>query len=315
MEKKQGRAVKESPEAHFIKYGKKLPNLDQARAKKLGARFLSAQWAKNHGQLSRTGEKNPLLPLPTYKQRLYGGKLPKAERELKDQQLSFMLEKFAKHVPEAEKAELKSQIDKYFPSRILGINSILRGFTRGQNIDSMREEGIALYHQMRRDGRVWAGLMQETPHGKTYLSKGFHTVPRLYSTPLHEGIHLMQKLGVIRYDVPFASAADRLYALELGLVTPRKSMVASSKSRVFTRLPGVLDNIKRPQNTIAYKEPRWSYRNGRKLGDWIYTKLPPESRWDYLYRRMMGDTHDEACLAAGNTLEERHNGSDAFRTS
>lgn len=288
-----------SPESYFIRTGEMPQSLDPSRAKRLGSKFLSMQWYEGYKKKARAGHTTNLLPLPTDRQRLRGGSLPKAERQEVRRQLDFLVDAFTTHLPMSQRRLVRRHANRMFPGRMLAINSALRGFTRGRNLNAMREAGVELYSDFRSSGAIWDGVMQETPKGKTYVAKGTLSVQSSKSSPAHEGIHILQKLGVIRYDIPYATTVERLWDLEHGLrrVNPNLRAPTAKEFEWIPRPDGRVKAIKTHFGEglrLSYDDREKSYSYGRRMGQWVYQNLSPSQRWRYVYLRTMGKSHREA---------------------
>lgn len=272
-----------SPESQFIRTGKIPEGLDPNRAKQLGERFLSRTW-----QQSAVREKAK-LPVPSQRQRISGGTLPKADREKVGEQVDFMVGIFGKRMDLTKRRELKARILQQITRQSLSIRSVLTEETRGSDLKQMRRSGKSLYGYLKDFGEIYPAMTQETT-GRVYLAKGWSAQRSIQTTPVHETLHVLQKLGVIKDDVPFAQVADRLYGLEKGIFKVDRR-IKSPTSSEFDRKPS------RVLKTGGLAEPDWVYPHGDKLGQWVFTNLRPAQRWNYLFQRCQGLTHQQALRA------------------
>jgi len=280
-----------SHESHFIRTGKITAGLDRRKVKKLGARFLSWTWLKT----SRSPKRK--LPLPTFRQRMKGGKLPKADRKEIDSQINSALKIFVGHLPKNKINEIEQKIRGLITARILSVNIALREKTKGSDLKQMRTQGKELHHYFESEGKVQGeinpSLMQETT-GKTYFAKGFSSDKNSESSPFHESIHALQRLGLIKLDVPFAQAAERLYGLEKGIFKVDPRMRNPTKEE-FDKKPK-LEKI--GELNVRY-EPNWSYPVGDRIGQWVFQNLPKHQRWQYMILRCNGKSHRETLQVLG----------------
>ncbi len=268
-----------SPEQAFIRTGIKTEGLDQQRVQRLGRRFLSRKL------YDAAKEKKHTLPLPTFRQRNYGGKLPKRDLIEIETQMNKAIEFFGKHLSPAKRAEIRRAVSEKITGRILSINTLLREKTP-TDIVQMRKQGKELLTYIKEEGELYSALMQEH-NGKVYFAKGWTSDKIARVAPIHETIHALQRMGVIRTDVPFAQAADRLYGLEQGILKIEQKMRAPTEEE--------FDKKARPDKAIggtALYEANWSYAIGDRIGQWLFTNIrEPEKRWEYLYHRTMGESH------------------------
>ncbi|MCX6802834.1 MAG: hypothetical protein NT067_07045 [Candidatus Diapherotrites archaeon] len=276
-----------SLESAFVREGQIPEGMDVARAKRLGTKFLSSAWydgAKAKGFKTR-------LSLPTYAQRVRGGRLPKADLALIHGQVDFAISLFAGNLPAERQAQLASQVRNKVTGRILSVNIAVREKAR-TDPRQIWEDGKELKTFFKEEGAGYTGLMKETD-GRQYFAKGFSSQPTARSGPLHETVHALWKLGVIKIDVPFAQAVDRLYALEKGHIKPNPFMRTPTKEE-FDRKPSWDKELK------TFNEPNWATDIGNRIAQWAFQAIPESRRrWDYLYQRCMGATHANAMRAIG----------------
>ncbi|MBU2100582.1 hypothetical protein KKG83_00025 [Candidatus Micrarchaeota archaeon] len=224
------------------------------------------------------------LSLGEKKELFLGGKLSENDLIQVKEQVNFAVEIFGKNLNKEKKVLLESRLLKKFSEKSLSVKIAMKG-----KYDSEKErkrEEKELFDYMKKSGQIYMGLIDEDT-GKIYLRKNFSLDKRSITTPLHETIHVLQKFKVIKVDVPFAQTADRLYALEKGFIKPDKK-IREPKEKEFDRLP------KKEKNSKELKEPEWSYELGKKISQWVYLNLPEEKRWDYIYFRCKGKTHNQA---------------------
>ncbi|MBI2529760.1 MAG: hypothetical protein HYW05_01280 [Candidatus Diapherotrites archaeon] len=273
-----------SPETYFIRTGEVPEGISKKGAKRIGTRFLSGVWQKE-ARANVKSEKDLRKYLPTMRQRVYGSRQSMAGAAEINRQIMFAMDKFARHFNPTEKKAIEIEVRKKLPQSILSVNVALR--EKGGSIHEMRRSGKELYHYLKDGGEMFMGLMQDKT-GKAYFRKGWVFDPASKSTPLHEVIHVLQKIGVIKIDIPFAQAADRVLALEHGFFKPNPNVRAPTAEE-FNRRP-------QPEKKVKglWYEAEWSDDIGIRVGEWIYKNLPANERWDYLYLRCMGNSHQEA---------------------
>ncbi|MFH1587823.1 MAG: hypothetical protein ABIA76_00610 [Candidatus Diapherotrites archaeon] len=269
------------PEYFFIRTGKMHPHIDKKKAKKLGADFLSWFWAETHK--SKNKKKKHVFPLPKHKERIFGALLPKYDLKLIQEQAKFAVKAFAKKISKKKQAEAEKKIMESISEKSLSVNSILREKTI-QDLKHMRNAGKDLYYHLKKHGRIYRAVVHETT-GKIFFAKGWSQDKEAMTTPLHEAVHILWQEKIIKADVPFAQAADRLYGLEKGILEKDKR-IRFPKKKEFDRMPHKAKNGN-------YDEPLWTHFAGNRLGQWIYLKLPKNKRWKYLYFRCNGKTHKE----------------------
>jgi len=280
----QGRGKKLYPEPIFIRTSKIPAGISPKRAKALGARFLSHKWAETARKKARKAK----MPLPTQKQRLNGGKLPESDLAKINAQIDFALNAFNGHLSPAKRASVKRKVRGYITGRMLSVNIALMEQSRGQDLKKMRQHWKELYHHLKKHGEIYPALMQDTT-GRTYFAKGWSNDRHASTSPIHETVHILQKIGTIKADVPFAQAADRLYALEQGILKPDPRVRNPGKGE-FDRKP----RIESIEGREALAEPNWSYDTGTRIAQWLFGSLEREKRWPYLKMRCSGRSHAEA---------------------
>ncbi|GEM_PF-2642097 len=285
-----------SPAQYFIRTGKPVPGLRARDAKNLGTRFLGRTWYRQATERVAEGKKLQ-MPLPTFRQRLYGGRLPVAERKMVESQINFAIQTFGKNLRIEQKDLVMREIRRLMPGRMISVSTALREMSR-TGLRQLRKQGVELNLFLRgkgfasetEKGTIYSGLMQEHS-GRSYLAKGFSTDKETVVTPIHETLHVLQKLGVIKVDVPFAYAAERLYALEKGFLKVSKTRKA----------PTDFDRTGREQKDSpgTLFEAQWSEKDGNRLGQWVFQNIPSGKRWAYLQERTMGKSHAEAMSKVG----------------
>jgi hypothetical protein len=263
----KSRGKRLSHESIFIRTGKIPAGISPKKAKALGARFLSYKWA----QSASKKQKGQKMPLPTQNQRLYGGRLPKADLARINAQIDFALNAFNGHISPAKRASVKRQVRKYITGRMISINIALREQTRGKDLEKMREHGKELYHHLKKHGQIYPAIMQDTT-GKTYFAKGWANDRYAATSPIHETVHILQKIGAIKVDVPFAQAADRLYALEQGILKPNPR-IRNPKQGEFDRKP----RLERVEGQAMFEEANWSYDTGTRIAQWLFKNFSGKS--------------------------------------
>lgn len=222
---------KMTPESLFIRTGKITPNFNPAKARALGSRFLSRTW------VSGEKEKKPKWPLPTFRQRIYGGKLPKVDQEAIEGHTQLVVEKLCTHFDNAQKIELMRKINALMPGQMISIRSLIRNLKSGNvGLKTSRKWGKELFIFLKETGRICRGLISEAT-GRTYYIKGWRHNKTSVLTPIHEGVHLLQFLGAIKVDVPFAEAAERLHGLESGLF--KVESLKPLKMQEFDKIPQI----------------------------------------------------------------------------
>jgi len=291
-----------SPEQAFVRAGKRIQGFNERNAKGLGERFLGNAWyseaQKRQGihwnpeskAYENNGKGKALkMPLPTFKQRLLGRYLPAQERRLVESQVDFSLKVFGKNLSPEKRAQARKEISRLISGRQVSISNTLRS-TKGSDIDEMRRNGIETLNFFKgkgfaaksEQGTIYPGIMNDIT-GRSYMARGFSKNYNA-STPIHETLHVLKKLGVIKVDVPFAYAADRLWLLEQEVVKPSSVRKAPSKQE-----------LDRTRN--GNEEPQWSEKSGNRIGQWVFQNIPQEKRWNYLFERCMGKNHAEAMRA------------------
>lgn len=272
-----------SPESRFIRTGKIPLDLDPSRAKNLGARFLSKTWHDEATKREKQG-KGLDLPLPTMRQRIHGGRLTESELGEINRQVDFATDIFTKHLSPAKRRTVKRQARELVSKTTLSITSALNA--TGRDLTHMRAEGLELYSLLKRKGRGNMGIVNSDT-SKFYLAKGWTTHPER-SAAVHETIHVLCNLGVIKVEAPTASMADRLYALEQDFL----------KINLKLSEPALWEFDRQPAMKVIsariIAEPQWSYALGNKMGQWVFTHFSEsEARWEYVRLRCMGKTHKE----------------------
>ncbi len=277
-----------SPVSYFVRTGKfplgTSPSAQKrivAKGKKLGSRFLSVTWMQEHNKRN-----DAKYPLPNQRARISGAKLPSADLKPIQEQISFAVNAFAGHLS----PEKKRAISKIVKNKITGKNVNIKALLTDPDIKKAYAEGKEFYTFLKEEGRSYRGLMDDIT-GKTYFAQGWSNDRRALTTPIHETIHLLQQTGVIKIDVPFAQAGDRLYGLQKGIFKPEKRLTNVSNEEL-NRKPSIQ---RKEAEKIVYKEPNWAYPVGSKIGQWIFENLEPAKQWPYLIARCNGESHETAC--------------------
>ncbi len=282
-----------SPETYFIRTGEVPEGISKKGAKHIGTRFLSGVWQRE-ARANVKSEKNLRKYLPTMRQRIYSGRQSKGGAAEVNRQIIFAMDKFARHLNSAQKRAIEIEVRKKLPQRILSVNVALR--EKGGSIHEMRKSGKELYNYLKDGGEMFMGLMQDRS-GKAYFRKGWVFDTASKSTPIHEVIHVLQKIGVIKIDIPFAQAADRVFSLE--------NKFFKSAPKVRNPTPKEFDRRPQPEksNRNLWYEAGWSDDVGIRIGEWVYKNLRGEDRWGYLYLRCMGNSHQEALGRVGMAMK------------
>ncbi|MFH1239851.1 MAG: hypothetical protein V1672_01420 [Candidatus Diapherotrites archaeon] len=257
-------------------------NLDKIKSKRFQLRvekFLSNVWKKSYEK----HHKKKGLELPTKKQRMFGSSLPKKDLRHIKEQTHFAVSVFAQHLSKTEQKKLLLKINHLIKKKNLNICTFIN-FSKSPK--EIQRELAMLYHYFKRYGESYIAYIP-TNSCNIYFSKGWSQDRCATGVPLHESIHVLHKLGVIKIDIPFAQAADKLYGLEKGSLK-KKHPFRKLNVKDFDRKPSVKKTI----NGIEYyKEPYWSYEVGEKMGYWIFENLSGKKRWKYLVHRCDGLSH------------------------
>jgi hypothetical protein len=246
-------------------------------------------------QKAEKREKENHLPLPTKKQMLEGEQLSETDLKPIKEQLDFVVKVFGKHLNKKKKLKLKKEIKKHISKQNLTINAILKE-NSNKDLKEIYESGKNLYEYIKESGQhqgeIYPALYSETSK-RIHFAKGWSKDKKLMGTPIHELIHLLQRIKIIKIDIPFAQAGDMLYRLEKEFIKPDKRIKNPTKKE-FNKKPKLLNTIKSDgTKTQYYNEPIWSYYTGEQLGQWIYLNLKKGKRWNYLYYRCMDLTHEK----------------------
>lgn len=279
-----------SKEGHFIRTGEMLPGMNEKRAERMAIKFLSYVWEKRHLEIEKTprAQRVPRFPLPNANERMYGGKMKKGDIAEIKKQAAFAARVFSRHVGGAKQREISKKIFGFFSKKTLSISDVL--LEKGPSPKEMRRSGKELYTRLKGTGQMYHGFIRDGYDLKIAMVKGWRTVHgSAMAVPLHEAIHALHELGCVKFDAPFAEAADRLYSLDKGFLKV-DGRVRKPSAREFD----INFNAKR-----INEEPEWTYPIGRKIGQWVYMNLPGGKRWDYLYLRCMGKRHAEALKEIG----------------
>jgi len=272
-----------SPQQAFIRTGKRVRELrnngvpinarraGEAGTKRLGERFLSNVWHNSAKEVERSGGRLR-MPLPTFKQRLNGGRLPANDRAVVEQQLQFALKVFGRGLSSEARQDVIRRVREKVPGRILAVSNALR-MEGKHDLESLRANGKDLNEYFRgkgafaqstgEKGTMYYGITNDKS-GRVHLAKGFTADRQSTVTPIHETVHVLKSLGVIKVDAPIAYAADRLYGLEKGILKVEKG-----------RKPPTPQEF----NWTSESEPDVaSERIGNRLGQWAFQSLPVGKR-------------------------------------
>ncbi|MBN2127751.1 MAG: hypothetical protein JW703_05195 [Candidatus Diapherotrites archaeon] len=241
-------------------------------------------------------EKENHLPLPTKKQMIKGEQLSETDLKPIKEQIDFIVKVFGKHLSKGKKIKLKKEIKKHISKQNLTINAVLKENSK-KDLKEIYNSGKELYEYIKESGQhqgeIYPALYSETSK-KVHFSKGWSKDNQLLGTPVHELIHLLQRMKIIKIDIPFAQAGDMLYRLEKEFI-PINKKIKNPNKKEFNKKPKLMKAIKSDGTKITYYyEPVWSYYAGERIGQWIYLKLKKGKRWNYLYYRCMGLTHEKA---------------------
>ncbi|MFH1239850.1 MAG: hypothetical protein V1672_01415 [Candidatus Diapherotrites archaeon] len=263
----------------FIKKGKFPLGTDKKQGISKVVKFLCEFWEKEAKHYGGTAKKN----LPSRKQMLSGGKLPKKDLNGINEQINDAVTIF---VPKEKRPAIKSKIQKSITGDLLSVNVALREKTN-DNYDQMLMQAKELYYRLKEfKGETYPALMLDT-NGKIYFAKGWQNDKDAVCAPFHEAIHGLQHEGIIKSDVPFASVAECLYGLEKGLFKINLKL-KTPRQKDFNKKP----RMEKGSDTIFY-ESKWAYRTGFRIGQWIYLNIPESKRWKYLILRCNLKTHNE----------------------
>ncbi|MEM0360014.1 MAG: hypothetical protein QXK06_01580 [Candidatus Diapherotrites archaeon] len=261
------------------------PDSRSETVKELLAGFLSRAWKEE--AKARNGRTK--LPVPSLRERLYGGKLSKADLREIERQMDFAIDVFTNGLPKKKKDVVRWRVKNLITGKTLSVSAVLE--ENSHDLTEMWEEAMELYRYIKRKGEIYPALMQDNT-GKIYFTKGWRNDKYSKSSPIHETVHVLQKLGVIKVDVPFAQAADRLYCLERKFLKPNKK-IKSPALRDFDR-KAVWDKKEK-----TFSEAGWTRAVGDQIGQWVFLNLPKKKRWRYLHRRSMGYSHKAALKHVG----------------
>ena len=284
-----------SHESAFIRTGKISPATDLAKAKRIGERFLAVSWGKTKSHRKRS------FPVPAFKHRISGRWHSSEDIQEMEKQIRFAVDVFSRHLPLNERKKVMKKVLKAASKQTLAIKNIIskksvpasvRKKGREETAKWQRKEGVELFHTFRSKGRIYKGWIYEN-NGKFFIAPGWRQNQISRLAPIHETMHVLQKLGVIKVDVPFSEAIDRFYGLEQGIVEVKPEIKAPTKED-FDFKARVLETGK-PTN---YNEPEMSYVAGRRIGQWLHQNLSGAQGWTYLYSRCMGKNHAGALREA-----------------
>ncbi|MFH1234841.1 MAG: hypothetical protein V1493_04495 [Candidatus Diapherotrites archaeon] len=277
-----------SPEYYFLATGTELPGMDLERARRLSARFLSSAWQKE----AKKRKGKALKFLPSFRERVHGGKPPESNRAELEKQANFAVEVFAGRFPPEQRERIARRLSKIMGGEILSLERALEPSSRNASAQELRKEALEIYGSIKSRGRIDSGLALRG-RDKAYLAKDWPGMKGAQTAAIHEAIHLLRGWGLIEIDVPFAQAADRLYGLEQNFFKETGKIKAPTKAD-FDYVPEF------DQALGFHEEPLQAVTAGNRLGQWLYQNIPESRRrWDYLYRRCMGATHADAMRAIG----------------
>ncbi len=292
MRKRSNRAqLKRSPESVFLRTGRVLPEIDLFRARRLAVRFLSMEWRKQ--ALKRNNRHAKILPL--FHERIHGGKLPEQDRKAIDSQIEFVVGVFCSGISLKKRQRLATKLKRMVGDEMLSIQAIIDPGLGSEPFKRMHSTIKQLHTYLQKRGHIYPAMTFHTGKSNSvYFSKGWREMREAETTPVHEAVHLLCGLKLIKIDVPFAQAADRLYGLEEGIFKPNPRFKKPTLNE-FERQPGI--NPK----TGMYNEPQWTYSVGNRIGQWLFENLPKEKRWAYLRERCNGLGHLEALKKLSET--------------
>ncbi|MFH1587759.1 MAG: hypothetical protein ABIA76_00280, partial [Candidatus Diapherotrites archaeon] len=291
-----------SPASYFIRTGRiprgVNPKALREAVSKLGERFLSSTWYRKR-ELVNSSDKHRGTPLPTQRGRIFGTRLSPKEINQVRGQIDFAVKIFGSRLTPEQRESLKRRIESRFAKTSVSIRSALKPESRDPKkaLKHIHNEGKELHGYLSEEGTIYPGIATEK--GKMQMRKGFNKVEYSATTPIHETIHALQEMGIIQIDVPFAEAADRVYGLEKGIFKIDKKVGFPTKNELDRR-PGLeKDSERKPTQPPEYEEPYWVYSTGKKIGQWVYKFVPEGKRWDYIYERTKGKTHEETLTEIG----------------
>lgn len=256
-----------------------------------------------HNRLAKVWEKKAhekpkrRFPLPSRHGMIFGEKHSRQDMAEIFSQMRFAVEIFAKHFSAAKRKAILLALKKKASTRSVSISAILSASSvpshisaKGKVAVKKKQSGEAkeLQNFLERRGHIYRGWFSNST-GRFYIIKGWRNLPHSRTTPIHETIHLLQKLGVIKVDVPFAEAVDRFYGLQNGFF--------GLSQKIMDPSAGEFD--KTPSLKAMAEEPEQYYSIGRKIGQWAHKNLPGKKGWDYLYWRCMGLAHSDALKKIG----------------
>lgn len=288
-----------SPQAYFIRTGidpktgkrprtySQIKGFDPKATENLGARFLSRTWMKGYNEKTSEGKKVS-LPLPTMNQRIQGGRLSQTHLALINEQVNFTFRIFQKQIPVSKQKYVLEKLKKNISKTTLNVTEVMRSTNPYDNL----QEGRELHTFLKNEGKIYKAMV-DVETGKNSFAKGLFNDPKARTAPIHETIHALQRLGVIKIDVPFAQAIDKLYGLEKG-IHKLDTHYKINTNEEFDRKPSINYSTPTPKGIINYNEPNWSYISGIKIAQWVYEKVPKNYRWQYMIDRCNGKTHAEA---------------------
>lgn len=280
---KKRKAWKSNPEAVFLRTGKAGTEVEFNRAQRLAVRFLSREWrlqARKKGGIA-------LSILPSFKERVHGGKLPEEDRYAISSQVDFVVNALCRHLDSKKRKRIVGKLKKKVSDEMLSINTIISPGFGNEPLKKLRQDSHELFNYIKKNGRIYHGFAFRGTARGVYFSRGWSKIRGAETTPAHEAVHMLYGLGLIKSDVPFAQAADRLYGLEHGIFKPSTRLKEPTFSE-FDRQPSI------DPETGLLNEPQWSYPLGNRIGQWVYLNLPREKRWVYLHERCMGLSHFDA---------------------
>ncbi len=170
-----------------------------------------------HNRLAKVWEKRARekpkrrFPLPSRHGMIFGEKHSRQDMVEIFSQMHFAVEIFAQHFSAAKRKELLLALKKKESTRSVSISAILSANSVPNHIrekgrqtvqKKQASEAVELQNFLEQRGHIYCGWFSNAT-GMFYLIKGWRNLPHSKTTPIHETIHLLQKLGVIKIDVSF----------------------------------------------------------------------------------------------------------------
>jgi hypothetical protein len=244
-------------------------------------------------------------PIYTFKEMIEGVPRAREENEEIKKQVMFVVKKFCKK-KHGELKKISKKVLSHFSRKSISIRAVLRENSQEKNFSkealrNIRKEAIELYKffeqshglsskEEKKGGRIYWGMMNEYT-GMVFLAKNWTNHKEAMTTPIHETVHVLQRIGKIKKDVPFAQAVDRLYGLERGFFAEETQYAQIGRTQLNPKIR--IKKIKEIPG-VVYDEPQRTDELGKKIGQWVYANVSKEKRWEYLFYRCMNLTHEDA---------------------